>query len=117
MNSGISITTGGTTISATLADSSSSRPRKRMLAIANAASAATIVEAITAPAVRITEFLNQVRNSPPSSASEKLPNVSGEGRPSTSSEYWSSLFTDVIAMNSTGIIAPMAAMISRACLR
>ena len=87
-----------------------------MLAIANAASAATSVETITAPPVRITEFLNHVTNSPPFSAAEKLPNSSGHGRPSTSSEYCSSLFTDVSTMNSTGIIAPIEATIRQRLL-
>ena len=56
VKSGIIITTGGTTMSATLIDRKTSRPRKRMRAIAKAASAAKPVARTTEPALRIALF-------------------------------------------------------------
>ena len=79
MNSGISITTGGTTISAVLRLSRTSRPKKRMRAIAYAASAAQPVLITHDPTARMTLFLNQVRNDPPRVALPKLSSEIGHG--------------------------------------
>ncbi len=110
--SGISSTTGGTISSAMLTESSRFWPRKRICAIAKAASPAASVETITAPNVMIAEFLSQMKKSPPCSASSKLPNESGQGNPSVSLRYCSSVLSAVISMNSSGPIASAVASTS-----
>ena len=84
MKSGMSITTGGTTISAMLSAKQDVRGRgQRMRAMRERGERGeTAVETITAPSVRITLFLNQVRNF---AAVQRLAEVaeseSGQGRP------------------------------------
>ena len=57
VKSGISMTTGGTIMSAMLSRQQQVCPRKRMRAIANAQSAAASVDTITEPTVRIARVL------------------------------------------------------------
>ena len=77
-NSGISITTGGTTISATFTVRSRLRPRKLMRAIANAASAASSVDSATELVVRMALFANQLDEL---AAAERLLEVPPRERP------------------------------------
>jgi hypothetical protein len=99
---GMSMTTGGTTIRATLTARSASRPRKRMRAMANAANAATIVERTTELSVKIALLPNQTKNFPPRRASSKLPQARGQGRPSLSTRYCSRPLSAVVTIKNSG---------------
>src|SRR4051794_219511 len=102
MNSGITITTGGTTISAVLSARNTSRPTNSIRAIAYAASAAQIVQSTTDPAVRMTLFLNQSRNVEPWIACEKFPSDSGHGSEYGLRRYWCCVLNAVVTMKNAG---------------
>src|SRR5947209_1145414 len=102
MKSGITMTTGGTTISAVLSARNTSRPTNSIRAIANAARAAKAVQSTTEPSVRMTLFLNQSRNVDPWIACEKLWSESGHGSEYGLRRYWCCVLNAVVTMKNAG---------------
>src|SRR3954454_9815989 len=102
MKSGITITTGGTTISAVLSARNTSRPMNSIRATAYAASAAKTVQRTTEPAVRMTLFLNQSRKVEPCTACEKLANDRGHGSEYGFCKYWCCVLNAVVTMKNAG---------------